>query len=84
MTRPKCWGAVAAPSTPTLRWCMRILRHLWTTEDDAPEVTTSYQYLFELRKRLEEALRIGREELGKAQVDGNVTMTARPRKRVLR
>ena len=29
---------------------------------------TSYQYLFELRERLEETLRIAREELGKAQV----------------
>ena len=47
---------------------MRILRHLWTTDDDAPEVRTSYQYLFELRERLEETLRIARQELGKAQV----------------
>ena len=47
---------------------MRILRHLWTTEDDAPEVRTSYQYLFEVKERLEETLRIAREELGKAQV----------------
>ena len=47
---------------------MRILRHLWTTKEDAPEVRTSYQYLFELRERLEETLRIAREELGKAQV----------------
>ena len=52
----------------TVRGPMRILRHLWTTEDDAPEVRTSYQYLFELRERLEETLRIAREELGKAQV----------------
>ena len=47
---------------------MRILRHLWTTEDDASEVKTIYQYLFELRDKLEETLRIAREELCKAQV----------------
>ena len=29
---------------------------------------TSYQYLFELRERLEETLRIAREEIGKAQI----------------
>ena len=47
---------------------MRILRHLWSTEDDAPEVTTSYHYSFELKERLEETLRIAIEDLAKAQV----------------
>ena len=68
MTRPNVCGAIASPSPRKLRRCMRIIRHLWTTKDDATEVRTSYQYLFESRKRLEEALRIAREELGKTQV----------------
>ena len=37
-----------------VRGPMRIQRHLRSTEDDAPEARTSYQYLFELRERLEE------------------------------
>ena len=52
----------------TVRGPMRFLRHLWTTEDDAPEVRNSYQYLLELRERLEETLRIAIEELCKTQV----------------
>ena len=32
---------------------MRILRHLWTEEESEPEVRKTYQYLFELRDKLE-------------------------------
>ena len=49
-----------------MRGPMRILRHLWTQGDDV-DVRTSYQYVTELRERLEDTLRIAREELQKAQ-----------------
>ena len=51
----------------TVRGPMRILRHLWTREGDDVDVRTSYQYATELRERLEDTLRIAREELQKAQ-----------------
>ena len=42
----------------TVRGPMRILKELWTKEVDEPEVKTSYQYVFDLRERLEETLKI--------------------------
>ena len=51
----------------TVRGPMRIIRHLWTGETDRSEVRSSYQYVFELRERLEETMRIAQEELAKAQ-----------------
>ena len=50
-----------------MRGPMRILRHLWTREGDDVDVRTSYQYVTELRERLEDTLRIARKELQKAQ-----------------
>ena len=63
---------------------MRILRHLWTLEDDAPEKRTSYQYLFKLRERLEETLRIATKEVGKAQVRQKRYYDRKAKKGVLR
>ncbi len=50
-----------------MRRPMRILRHLWTQEDDNTDVRTTYQYVLELRERLEHITQIAREELRKAQ-----------------
>lgn len=49
---------------------MPILNKLWTKEVEAPEVKNSYQYVFELREKLEETLKIAHEELQKAQQKG--------------
>ena len=46
---------------------MRILRHLWTQEDDDTDVRTTHQYVLELKERLEHTTQIAREELRKAQ-----------------
>ena len=46
---------------------MHILRRLWTKEEDEPSVHTSYRCVFELRERLEETLKLAREELQKSQ-----------------
>ena len=51
----------------TVRQPMRILRHLWTHEDDDTDVRTTYQYVLELKERLEHTTQIAREELRKAQ-----------------
>ena len=40
-----------------------ILKELWTKEVEAPEVKNSYQYVFELREKLEDTLKIAHEEL---------------------
>ena len=49
---------------------MFILKELWTKEVEAPEVKNSYQYVFELREKLEDTLKIAHEELQKAQQKG--------------
>ena len=46
---------------------MHILRELWTKEVDSPDVKNSYQYVFELRDRLEKTLEIAQSELRKSQ-----------------
>ena len=51
----------------TVQSPMRILRRLWTGEGDDVDVRTSYKYVTEVRERLEDTLRIAREELETAQ-----------------
>ena len=40
-----------------------ILKELWTKEVNIPEVNSSYEYVTELRKRLEGSLKLAQEEL---------------------
>ncbi|KAK7112837.1 hypothetical protein V1264_012223 [Littorina saxatilis] len=54
----------------TVRGPMQILKELWTKDVDTPEVKNSYQYVFELREKLEETLEIARENLRKSQNSG--------------
>ena len=49
---------------------MFILKELWTKEVEATEVKNSCQYVFELREKLEDTLKIAHEELQKAQKKG--------------
>ena len=44
-----------------------ILKELWTKEVNIPEVKSSYEYVTELRERLEDSLKLAREELEKSQ-----------------
>ncbi|GFO36761.1 Zinc finger protein [Plakobranchus ocellatus] len=46
---------------------MHILRELWTKEIEEPDVKSSYEYILNLRERLDDTLKIAREELEKAQ-----------------
>ena len=56
---------------------MFILKELWTKELEVLEVKNSYQYVFELREKLEDTLKIAHEELQKGQQKGNTIMIAR-------
>jgi len=47
---------------------LQILRQLWTREQADPEVRTTYQYVVDLRNRLEETWEMAHEELRKHQV----------------
>ena len=47
---------------------MAILKELWTGESESTEVKTSYQYVLELRERLEETMKLAQEELTKNQI----------------
>ena len=53
-----------------VRGPMAILKQLWTKEVEEPEVKNSYQYVFELREKLEDTLKLARCELEKAQPKG--------------
>ncbi|GFO00924.1 Zinc finger protein [Plakobranchus ocellatus] len=51
----------------TVRGPMHILRELWTKEIEEPDVKSSYKDILNLRERLDDTLKIAREELEKAQ-----------------
>ena len=51
----------------TLRGPMSILRDLWTKEGIDNEVITTYQFVFDLRNRIEETCTLARENLLTAQ-----------------
>ena len=53
-----------------VRGPMTILKQLWTKEVEEPEVKNSYQYVFELREKLEDTLKLAHSELEKAQQKG--------------
>ena len=49
---------------------MCILRELWKQDIEEPDVKNSYQYVFELRKKLEDTLKLAHSELHKTQQRG--------------
>jgi hypothetical protein len=51
----------------TVRGPLQIQKELWTKEIEAPEVKSSYQYIIELRERLDEGLELAHEALAQAQ-----------------
>ena len=53
-----------------VRGPMTILKELWTKEVEEPEVKNSYQYVFELREKLEDILKLAHSQLQKAQDKG--------------
>lgn len=51
----------------TVRGPMQILKELWTEEIPDDDVNTTYQYIIDLREKLEETCKIAHEQLEKAQ-----------------
>ena len=49
----------------TVRGPMIILKELWTGKVDNPETKTTYQYVLDLRERLEETCKLAQKELSK-------------------
>jgi len=45
-----------------------LLKKIWTDEDEDLEVKTLYQYVVDLRDRVEETCKMAKEELAKVQV----------------
>ena len=51
----------------TVRGPMSILREMWTKQNSDPDVKLTYQYVLELRDRLQETCELAKQELSKAQ-----------------
>ena len=51
----------------SIRGPMHVLRQLWTQDIRDEEVKNSYQYVFELRQKLDDTLTLAQEELSKSQ-----------------
>ena len=51
----------------SVRTPMTLLRKLWTEEEEDTEVKAAYQYVIDLRERLEETCRLAQQELSKVQ-----------------
>src|SRR5260221_2118583 len=47
---------------------MSILRELWTNESVDPEIKTTYQYVLDLRERIQDTCELARQVLAKAQL----------------
>ena len=52
----------------TVRGPMQILKELWTKEIEHPETKSTYQYVLDLRDRLEQTCQIAKDALSKAKV----------------
>ena len=65
----------------TVRGPVQILKELWTRETDGTEIKTSYQYVLELRERLESAKKIAQEWLLKSRKKNKTLYDRRAKKR---
>ena len=51
----------------TVRGPVQILKQLWTEEIKQPHVKSSYEYIIDLRERMEEGIKVAHESLQQAQ-----------------
>ena len=65
----------------TGRGPVQILKELWTRETGGTEVKTSYQYVFELRERLNNTMKIAQEELLKSRKKNKALYDRRAKRR---
>jgi transposase InsO family protein len=68
----------------TVRTPMTLLKELWTGEVEEPEVKTTYQYVLDLRERIEQTCALAQEELGKVQTRNKRYYDRRVRNRQLK
>jgi len=66
-----------------VRTPVTLLKRIWIDEDEDPEVKTLYQYVVDLRERVEETCRMAKEELAKVQVGNQKYYNKRTRDRKL-
>jgi len=66
-----------------VRTPMTLLKRIWTDEDEDPEVKTWYQYVVDLRDRVEETCKMAKEQLAKVQVRNQKYYNKRTRDRKL-
>jgi len=66
-----------------VRTPMALLKRIWTDEDKDPEVKTLYQYVVDLRDRVQETCKMAKEELAKVQVRNQKYYNRRTRVRKL-
>src|SRR5208282_3540161 len=66
------------------RTYMAVLRDLWTGEDDEPEVKTTYQYVLDLRNRIEETCQLAQKEIEKTHQKNAVKRNLHAKTRVLK
>src|SRR5664279_526416 len=50
------------------RTLISVLRDLWTKQDNEPEVKTTYQYILDLRNRIEETCDLAQKEIAKTHM----------------
>jgi len=67
----------------TIRGPMTILRELWTNEEPSNEVRTTYQFVLNLRNRLEETCKLVKDSLGKASAKAKKHFDRKTRMREL-
>ena len=65
----------------TVRGPVQILKELWTGETGGTEIKTSYQYVFELRERLNNTMKIAQEELLKSRKKNKALYDRRAKRR---
>jgi len=66
-----------------VRTPMTLLKIIWTGEEKDSEVKTAYQYVVDLRERIEETCELAKNELSKVQVRNQKYYTWRTRERKL-
>jgi len=68
----------------TVKGPLQILRQLWTKEETDPETRSTYQYVFELRNRLQDTLELAHEALRTSQVRQKRQFDSRTRERIFK
>ena len=65
----------------TVRGPMNILKDLWTAEIDSDEIKTTYQYIVDLRERLEKTCKLAQENFECAQEKGKLYFDKKSKRR---